>query len=208
MKISISGIHPTSWLATALGLLCLLAAFPAAAATLCGHAYDAATGKAVEGADVRVHRAGGSYTGWHAPTDVDGAWCIDNVPGGTYHLEVLASGYRIGILRDVVVNDTASGIDIATQAPVAAIDAPWPNPAYGLVSFRLRLGAPGSALLGVYDVAGRRVRAWGDAAAGAGERTMEWDFRDDSGRDVPAGRYYLRLEAGGVVATQPFVRVR
>jgi hypothetical protein len=208
MKISIQGAHPTSRLATAAGLLFLLAAFPAAAATLCGHVHDAVSAKAVEGADVRVHRTDGSYTGWHAPTDADGAWCIDAVPAGTYHLEVLASGYRIGILRDVVVIDTASGIDIATQAPAAAIDAPWPNPAFGLVSFRLRLGAPGAALLGVYDMAGRRVRAWGDAAAGAGERTMAWDFRDDSGRDVPAGRYYLRLEAGGVVATQPFVRVR
>jgi len=161
--------------------LFLLAACPAPAATLCGHVHDALSGKPVAGAEVRVHQSGGPYTGWHAPTDANGDWCLQGVPGGTYHLEVLASGYRIGILRDVVVTDTASGIDIATWAPVAAIEAPWPNPAQGRVSFRLRLGASGAALLGVYDVAGRCVRAWADADAGAGERTLEWDFLDDSG---------------------------
>jgi 5-hydroxyisourate hydrolase-like protein (transthyretin family) len=208
MKLPKSQIRRGSRWPGAVSLLFLLAACPAPAATLCGHVHDALSGKPVAGAEVRVYRPDGAYAGWHAPTDANGDWCLQNVPGGTYHLEVRANGYRLGILRDVVVTDTASGVDIAIQASAAAIEAPWPNPAQGRVNFRLRLGASGAALLGVYDVAGRCVRAWADADAGAGERTLVWDFLDDSGREVPAGRYYLRLEAGGVVATQPFMCVR
>ncbi|MBK9776145.1 MAG: carboxypeptidase regulatory-like domain-containing protein [bacterium] len=192
------------------GLTCGLAvaAAPAVAGTLCGTVRDALTLAPVEHAGVFLRLADWSYTGLHAASDAAGAWCIDNVPAGTYHLDVRVDDYRIGLVRDVVVTDSASGIDIAAQLPTTGIDAPWPNPAHGQVSFRLRLGAPGAATLAVYDVAGRRVRAWADADAVAGERTLDWDFRDAQGFEVPAGRYYLRLEAGGAVVTRPFVRVR
>ena len=73
---------------------------------------------------------------------------------------------------------------------------------------RLRLAQAGPASLAVFDVAGRRVHVWTDPSAAAGERRFEWDFRDDQGREVPAGRYYLRLETAGHVATRPFARVR
>ncbi|MBK7190766.1 MAG: carboxypeptidase regulatory-like domain-containing protein [bacterium] len=121
----------------------------------CGTVRDAPTLAPVERAGVFLRLPDWSYTGLHAASDAAGSWCIDNVPAGTYHLDVRVDDYRIGLVRDVVVTGSASGIDIAAQLPTTAIDAPWPNPAHGQVSFRLRLGAPGAATLAVYDVAGR-----------------------------------------------------
>lgn len=198
----------TSPAGRSLPVIWLLLSSPALAGTLCGTVRDAVTLAPVARAGVFVRLTDWTWTGLFAASDVDGTWCIDGVPAGVYHLDVRVDDYRIGLLRNVVVTDAASGVDIAVQLPPVAIDAPWPNPARGRVSFRLRLGASGAASVSVHDVAGRRVRTWADGNAAAGERTLEWDFHDAQGREVPAGRYYLRLEAGGTVVTRPFVRVR
>lgn len=188
--------------------LFLLAALPATAGTICGTVRDALTSAPVARAGVFLRNLDWSYTGLYAASAVDGSWCLDGVAPGTYHLDVRVDDYRIGLVQNVVVNGSASGVDIGAQLPAVALDQPWPNPATGLVSFRLRLGRDGAATVAVFDLAGRRVRAWADGDAAAGERVIDWDFRDDQGREVPAGRYYLRLEAGGDVVSRPFVRVR
>lgn len=198
------GLRPT---AMASALIALLAA-PTAAGTLCGTVRDALTAAPVARAGIFLRHLDWTYTGLHAASAVDGSWCLDAVPAGTYHLDVRVDDYRIGLVQNVVVDGAASGVDVAAQMPAVTLEAPWPNPATGQVSFRLRLGHDGPARVAVFDLAGRRVRAWADDAAAAGERVLDWDFRDDRGREVPAGRYYLRLEAGGNVVTRPFVRVR
>lgn len=192
----------------ALALCLCLAALPSRAATLCGTVRDALTNQPVPRAGIFLRNLDWTYTGLYAASATDGAWCLDPVTPGTYHLDVRVDDYSIAVVRDVVVTGSASGVDVSVQPPAVAIDAPWPNPATGSVNFRLRLGQDGPAFLAVFDLAGRRLRAWADDHAAAGERTLAWDFRDDRGREVPAGRYYLRLEAAGRVVTAPVVRVR
>ncbi len=179
----------------------------ARAGTVCGHVHNRVTGKPIEGAEVRLLAPSGKDTGLATACDADGAWCIGDVPAGEYLVEARAAGYRIGVVTGVKVVDWVSGVEIGAQLPAAVLDAPWPNPAQGSVSFRVKLGEPASVLLGVYDLAGRRLRAWGDVAADTGERTVVWDCRDDAGRAVPAGHYFVRLEADGLVVTRTFVRV-
>jgi hypothetical protein len=49
--------------------------------------------------------------------------------------------------------------------------------------------------LSVFDVGGRRLRAWPlPASDGAG--VIQWDGRDEQGRSVPAGLYFARLTGG------------
>lgn len=184
-----------------------LLAGPAAAGTVCGTVRDAQTAAPIPRAGIFLRHLDWTYTGLHAASALDGTWCLDAVPAGTYHLDVRVDDHRIGVVQNVVVNGSASGVDIATQMPAAALDAPWPNPAAGQVNFRLRLGRTGPATVAVFDLAGRRLRTWVDGSAVAGERVLDWDFRDEQGREVPAGRYYLRLESAGEVVTRPFVRV-
>ncbi len=203
---------PAAWRrwvrATVLAACALALASPAWAGTLCGVVRDALSGDPIARAGVFVRHTDWTYTGLSAATDAEGRWCLDGIPAGTYHLDVRRDGYRIGIARDVVVTDATSDVQIGAEPPRLPLDAPWPNPAAGQVSFRLRLDRDGPATLSVHDVAGRLVRSWADDGAVAGERSFTWDFRDEQGRVLPSGRYYLRLEADGVVTTRPFAHVR
>ena len=54
----------------------------------------------------------------------------------------------------------------------------------------------------VFDVSGRIVKEYPTLGYRAGEHRMSWDGRDSSGRRVPAGVYFIRLEVGGAARTQ------
>jgi flagellar hook assembly protein FlgD len=62
--------------------------------------------------------------------------------------------------------------------------------------------------LTVYDVHGRRVAVLLDKMEPAGWRTAAWEGRDDAGREVGSGTYFLRLEAGETVQVRRAVLVR
>ena len=72
------------------------------------------------------------------------------------------------------------------------------------------LDVPGSGRLRVtvHDVTGRRVRVLSDGrAARPGPWTLTWDGRDESGRRVPPGVYFLR-GSGDLQFSRKAVRLR
>ena len=72
----------------------------------------------------------------------------------------------------------------------------------------LSLHASGPASVRVFDVAGRTVRTLLGGVQPAGERMLAWDGRDDSGAQLSAGGYMLRLDAGGHSETRAVRLVR
>ena len=50
----------------------------------------------------------------------------------------------------------------------------------------------------IFDVAGRRVRRVISGRRDAGLHRERWNGRDDAGRDVASGVYFVRLRAAGV----------
>jgi photosystem II stability/assembly factor-like uncharacterized protein len=84
-----------------------------------------------------------------------------------------------------------------------------PNPFTAQTSIGFTLARPGRVHLGVYDVAGRRIRVLLAEERGAGRHDVTWDGRDDAGRSVRAGSYRYRLElADGKSLTRGVVRVQ
>lgn len=55
----------------------------------------------------------------------------------------------------------------------------------------------GRAVLEVVDVTGRRVTVLLDAVVTAGVHDLDWDGRDDAGRELPPGVYFTRLAFEG-----------
>jgi flagellar hook assembly protein FlgD len=54
----------------------------------------------------------------------------------------------------------------------------------------------------IYDVGGRVVRSLVDARQEPGRYEIQWDGRDERGKEIGSGVYFYRLQAGTVVETR------
>ncbi len=89
------------------------------------------------------------------------------------------------------------------QAPAA------PNPFAATTSLHLRRGRLGAERLEIFDVRGRRVRSIRVADVAPGEEfLLQWDGRDDGGRELASGNYLLRLGAESGAPVLKITRVR
>ncbi|MFH1679204.1 MAG: FlgD immunoglobulin-like domain containing protein [Candidatus Eisenbacteria bacterium] len=82
---------------------------------------------------------------------------------------------------------------------VLSLVAEGPNPAAGPVHFSLEvpLGAGRAEVaFSVYDCRGRRVREIEAGLARPGRVPLVWDRKNDEGREVAAGVYFLRFRVG------------
>jgi hypothetical protein len=83
-----------------------------------------------------------------------------------------------------------------------------PNPVKGSCVIRYWSGREGKVRLTLYDVTGRVVRSFAPYALRLTPSEVYWDGRDDKGKEVRSGVYFLRAEGGGQALTKKFVVVR
>lgn len=89
-----------------------------------------------------------------------------------------------------------------------ALARPSPNPARSVVTLRFALSGPARVSLAIFDQCGRRVRTVADGPEATGEQTFTWDLRDEAGREVQSGLYFVQLKVAGRVFGQKLVVVR
>jgi outer membrane protein assembly factor BamB len=127
----------------------------------------------------------------------------------TLHWDVAVPNINIGgpaigqwgtlVLCGVGTNVLAyRGDDLTAVAPAIALRplGVSPNPCRESARIDFALPAAGPACLAVFDSNGRRVRSLLDGEAPAGSRSLRWDGRDEDGRALPSGVYFLRLAQG------------
>jgi len=95
-----------------------------------------------------------------------------------------------------------TGVEAGAAPPLARLLRNYPNPFNPATKIVFRIDRDAQTSLRVFDVRGRLVRTLVDSYLGAGQRTVEWDGRDDSGHSVASGTYYMRLEGGGSYASK------
>jgi hypothetical protein len=100
-----------------LGLLLLLSAGLARAGSICGTVRDGTTLQPVPNAAVFLFDNLDQYTSLYAGTDVNGRYCIDNIPNGTYTLQVRVDDFLSAVVRGIVVDD-ATAVDVTTRPPL------------------------------------------------------------------------------------------
>lgn len=122
--------------------------------------------------------------------------------GGVQTLTNVVADQEIHVLETTAVGSPIAG----ARAP--AILAAWPNPFAEGTVILLRRATAGETAISVHDVAGRAVRrlSLGDRPAGVVE--IRWDGRDDNGRSVAAGVYFVRVEGEGGSSPRKLVRLR
>lgn len=97
------------------------------------------------------------------------------------------------------VGALAVGASAPFRAPLGALKAA-PNPCRPNTEISFSLGKSDVVMAAIYDPAGRRVRVVHHGALAAGNYAMLWNGRDDAGRSVAAGLYFLRVSTS--VASQ------
>lgn len=104
----------------------------------------------------------------------------------------------------------ASTVDVPPVGePLAlALARPLPNPAQGVTRIAFELPQAARVALTIHDASGRTVRELARGPRTAGRSELSWDLRDDAGRPVPSGVYFVRLAADGRTLTQRMVALR
>ncbi len=84
----------------------------------------------------------------------------------------------------------------------------FPNPFTGETQLYVGLSAKSDVRVGIYDVAGRRLRNILVPAQGKGWNTLRITARDDRGAALPSGVYFYQVNAGGQTVTKKMVIAR
>jgi hypothetical protein len=84
----------------------------------------------------------------------------------------------------------------------------FPNPFAGPTKIALELAKRGDVVIQVFDVGGRLVRLIKAGPREGGHHEVDWDGRDDAGKDLPSGVYFCRSTVDGEAAgTEKVVRL-
>lgn len=84
----------------------------------------------------------------------------------------------------------------------------YPNPFNPITRIAYTTIRDGYVSLGVYDAVGCLVKSLVNGNKISGEHTTTWEGRDNSGAEVSAGVYFIRLEAGRQVRTRKIVLLK
>jgi len=96
----------------------------------------------------------------------------------------------------------------AMPAPGSLRVVAYPNPFNPAVTVRLEIAKAGMVEAVIYDVAGRKVSTLQSGPWPAGVRTIRWDARNDAGRPVASGVYFLRVRSAAQTRTVKLSVVR
>ena len=154
-------------------------------------------------------------SGWNGYWHWDGSTWTEvptSVPGASYVIRSggmeIVGGCDIWCVGFSTLADgiTSSTLAERLKSPPASVDAGilnagaairFANPYRPGDEIRLALPSTGAASITVHDLQGRIVRSlFVDSQSTNGVQAVRWDGQDDAGGDLPAGIYFLHLEAG------------
>jgi hypothetical protein len=127
---------------------------------------------------------------------------IDDVTYSTSNPQVLPTD-TFGILTGVEEWDETSG---PLPEGFALLPA-YPNPFNPETAIRYHIGLdrPEPVSLRIYNLLGQEVRTLADDVHGSGAYQAVWDGRDDAGRMLASGIYFVRLQVGEMGQTRKLV---
>lgn len=114
-------------------------------------------------------------------------------------------------VRNFVPSPAGFDSDAAGSAGDFTLEAAGLNPGRGPFRLLLHLDSDGLVATQVFDPTGRNVRSLGLRTLGRGIRALIWDGKDQTGRNVPSGVYFVQSQLQGLlprVATARVVVVR
>ena len=84
----------------------------------------------------------------------------------------------------------------------------YPNPFNPATTISYELPERSHVIIGIYDLAGRRIRILVNATEDAGYKSVAWDATNDSGRPVSAGVYLYQIQSEGFTQSRKMVLLK
>lgn len=103
--------------------------------------------------------------------------------------------YKVGL-------DVVTAVSETEKPALARLLRNYPNPFNPVTKIQFVLERDAYVSLRVFDVQGRVVRTLLNSYLAGGPRVVGWDGRDDAGRSLASGTYFLRLQGGGTYLTR------
>ncbi len=108
-------------------------------------------------------------------------------------------GFTEQAIRDTV-QKYMTGIEEAPAVQAIQVSVAGANPVVGHSAVRFSLPKATNVTLRVYSTSGALVRTLCDGQLPAGASTVNWDLKDNAGRQVGNGLYLYELNVGSQVA--------
>lgn len=118
---------------------------------------------------------------------------------------------REGAYFSFYVNQATGISDAPEQLPTQfALHQNQPNPMHGAtqMQYELPAGFNGDFTLALFNVLGQQVRVLARGPQPPGIHTAVWNGKDARGRDLPAGVYFYRMQAGSFVQMRKLLLLR
>lgn len=153
--------------------------------------------------DKRIHLCGGYFS-----FNDDGSMTIPPGPGDIWN--VTSTGSRVPCDGNVYTfTTTPAGIDDNSENPLKhVLYQNTPNPFNSKTAISYYVTANDRVILKIYDIAGRMIRTLVDNTQNPGYYSVNWNGKDDSGKNLASGVYFYRMTAGGFRSSKKMILVR
>jgi hypothetical protein len=166
-----------------------------------------------------VNWFGWKLVSWDMTNDGTGSWLGDGNLDGTLRLESIQLTYNPGspatgvfyfddvrIVKKVPVSVEAIEPEMLHQF---ALLQNYPNPfnAETIIQYQI-FGGRQSVRLEIFDILGKKVRTLVNENQTGGIYRVNWDGKDDRGKDVASGIFIYKIDAGNLNESKRMVLVR
>lgn len=133
---------------------------------------------------------------------------IDPLAYGTWQSAVFRFSDNLSDVVEFLVLGAAINEEERPWETPALIMGVSPNPFVPRTGIELRMPLAGMTSVAIHDARGALVRTLLNEAVEAGRLRLAWDGQNDSGHDVNAGIFFLKVAAQGRCESRKIIRLR
>ena len=139
---------------------------------------------------------------WTEPSEISGSWKVSAYDATDSTVADNAS-FSLTIKENVLVVDARYAIP-----DEYALHPNYPNPFNPTTIISYDLPKRSQVTLGIYDLLGKKIKTLVNQSQDAGNKTAVWDGTDNLGRQMSAGVYLYRIQAGDFTQTRKMLLLK
>lgn len=147
---------------------------------------------------------------WSSTTEVrhaDQGWLV-NFENGLVSHEAKTIKHYVRCVRGGTGAQTQVGEGLETVPQEFELYQNYPNPFNPETAIGYQINSPGNVLLKIYNLNGQEVRTLIDEFQATGNCQINWNAKDNFGRNVSSGIYLYRLQVGKNIKTKKMMVIR